>query len=567
MWTDFSKKEIVPVVQALNNAVSDIWNQVEDLDIDSQINLEFLLKELQDILKSPSPVTLYKKSNELKEKFGVFINKITKNVSRWFNSQNKTLIVSIYQSVWYQKIWLFNLKNYLKDSKYFDLYLYFKTVVAFDKEQQYLAKWLLKLYKWESILELQKFLTKFKSKLAVSKVSEIFNSLKLKEIKIETKYLDENKIERFLEQIAISPKINKDLLMSYFSMSIDEIKVGFNDTYNIFSEITRFYLKDINARDSQILDYIKKQSNHEIKIRLDNEIKKFYENKNEFYENIARILSEKNTTEKGYFWGYVKTEIINKYYNEITKLFYWNKNACSNRNEWAILKWNFDEEKRSWANGEVQSILAFKKLILNIDKSMISPFLKPIIYTIVSEKITITRKDLLKLRYLMTLIFSQDYMEYKKIYNFFEDLEAFLDFNLSSNRLININFKKLKIFTADLILTFVGLNLLYIYAPVWVFISTLFLLGSFFVNQFRTFKSGVEWNFWTRTFATVLLVISWFFWITNLDKTKVDVWNLISTVQKVWIYNTEETSKIAAEKLWKLKIWEVMADILQSRKK
>jgi len=97
---------------------------------------------------------------------------------------------------------------------------------------------------------------------------------------------------------------------------------------------------------------------------------------------------------------------------------------------------------------------------------MISPFLKPIIYTIVSEKITITRKDLLKLRYLMTLIFSQNYVEYKKIYNFFEDLEAFLDFNLSSNRLININLKKLKIFTADLILTFIGLNFLYIYAPV-----------------------------------------------------------------------------------------------------
>jgi hypothetical protein len=34
-----------------------------------QIDFEFLLKELQDILKSPSPFILYKKSNELKEKF------------------------------------------------------------------------------------------------------------------------------------------------------------------------------------------------------------------------------------------------------------------------------------------------------------------------------------------------------------------------------------------------------------------------------------------------------------------------------------------------------------------
>lgn len=559
MWTNFSKKEIVPVGQDVE--------QTDEFDPGMQIDFEFLLKELQDILKSPSPFILYKKSNELKEKFWEFINKITKKVSSWFNSQNKTLIVSIYQTVGYQKIWLYNLKNYLKDSKYFDLNLYFKTAVAFDKEQQYLAKWLLKLYKWETLEELQKFLHKFKSKQPIGKIKEIFNSFKLKELKIDAKYLDENAIERFLEQITISLDIDKDLFISYFCVSIDEIKVGFTETYNIFSGITRFYLKDVNIRDKHILDHINNQTNREIKLRLDNEIKKYYENKNDFYKNIVEILKDQNSTEKGYFWGYVKTEIINVYYKEITRLFYWDKNACSNRNEWAVLKWNFDEDNKTSYKDEIKSILAFKKLILNIDRSMISPFLKPIIYTIVSEKITITRKDLLKLRYLMTLIFSQNYVEYKKIYNFFEDLEAFLDFNLSSNRLININLKKLKIFTADLILTFIGLNFLYIYAPVWVFLGTVLLLGSFFVNQFKTFKSGIEWNFWTKTFATILLVISWFFWITNLDKTKVDVGNLMSQVQKIWIYNTEKAWQIAADKISRLKIWEMVADILQSRKK
>ncbi|HBA45232.1 TPA: hypothetical protein DEG21_04000 [Patescibacteria group bacterium] len=58
-----------------------IPNQTEDFDIDSQINFEDILKELQDILKSPSPFTLYQKSNELKEKFAEFINNITKKIS------------------------------------------------------------------------------------------------------------------------------------------------------------------------------------------------------------------------------------------------------------------------------------------------------------------------------------------------------------------------------------------------------------------------------------------------------------------------------------------------------
>jgi hypothetical protein len=51
----------------------------------------------------------------------------------------------------------------------------------------------------------------------------------------------------------------------------------------------------------------------------------------------------------------------------------------------------------------------------------------------VSEKINITQRDLLKLRYLMTLILSDNFSEYKIIFNFFEDLETFLDFNMKMN--------------------------------------------------------------------------------------------------------------------------------------
>lgn len=545
----------------VSTETEDVIPDLPDLDIDG------ILSQLTDILKSPSPLTLYKKSNELKENFSAFINYIAKKISDGFSSQSSTVIVWMYQNAKYQQVWINNLKNYLEDSRFFDLTLYFKAVTTFEKEKQYLAKWLLKVYLNNSSDQIESFFRKYKSRYNYSTLKSIYEALNISSAKIAQKYLDENKIERFLEQLYMDIAIEDEKLIWYFTLNLDGSKSKFDDTYEIFSLIVNNYLKNMGYKDKKILDYINLSSNKEIKLRLDWEIRDYFEYKVIFYKNVSEILSSKNVVEKWYFWSYVKTLIIDKYYNEISRLFYWNKAVCSNRNDWSILKWNFALNENSQNYNEIKWILSFKKLILNLNESMLSPFLKPLIYAIVSEKISITQKDLLKLRYLMTLVLSENYNEYKKIYNFFEDLETFLDFNMDKNSLFNINFKKLKIFFADIIITFVLLVFLYIYAPVWVFIWTVLLLLSFFRNHFWTFHAGIEWNFWTKTFATVLLVISWFFWITNLDKTKVDIASITQKVEKLWIYKTDDSAKIVAEKLWNLKLWEMVADILQSNKK
>ncbi|HBA45231.1 TPA: hypothetical protein DEG21_03995 [Patescibacteria group bacterium] len=147
-------------------------------------------------------------------------------------------------------------------------------------------------------------------------------------------------MERFLEKIYLSDKVDNNLFLSYFYLNLKEIKTKFEDTYHIFSEITIFYLKETNIRDLQIIDYVNKKKNHELKIKIDSEIKNFYENKAVFYKNVSDLLnlSAITSVERGYFWKYIKTEIINQNYKEIKRLFYWNKDACSNRNEWALLK-------------------------------------------------------------------------------------------------------------------------------------------------------------------------------------------------------------------------------------
>jgi hypothetical protein len=52
----------------------------------------------------------------------------------------------------------------------------------------------------------------------------------------------------------------------------------------------------------------------------------------------------------------------------------------------------------------------------------------PVIYYTISEKISLRKKDLYKMKYLLLFIFSSNYAEYKKIYMFFNQLEVFLNY-------------------------------------------------------------------------------------------------------------------------------------------
>jgi hypothetical protein len=108
---------------------------------------------------------------------------------------------------------------------------------------------------------------------------------------------------------------------------------------------------------------------------------------------------------------------------------------------------------------------------------------------------------------------------------------------------------------------------MYLYAPVWVFAWSFILAMSYLREHFKKFKSWVEWNLWIRTFATIVLVVSSFYWITNLDTTKVDLAKLSNHVEKIWLYRTDETAKIVAKKIDNLWIGKAVADILQSIKK
>ena len=571
--TDRVRKSIkTSPISATNNADVNI-QKTSAITIDQtkqeeiiNIDVDYIVKQIQDVLKSPSPLTLYKKSTELKENFAQFINYLVKKIALGFNSDSKTIILNMYQNARYEKIWFNNLKIFLDETKFFDVRMYFKSITKFDKEKQYIAKSLLKIKCKISDDEIEKYLNKYDAKTKLSQIKNYYKILNIENINItEPKYLDENKIEVFLENLYFNcPDL--PMLFQIFCFDTDQMKWKFKDIYDVFSDIAQSYLKTVNPKTKLIYEYLYSNENKEILAKIDRYVDTYINNKKSFYREVASLLIWKNTIERSYFWSYVKTRMIDTYFKEVSRLFYWDKNACENRNEWSNLRWNFSYNPNSEYAKEINEILQFKQLILELNTNLFAPFLKPLVYAIVSEKLSISRKDLLKIRYLMTLVLSENYQEYKKIYNFFEDLEAFMDYNID-DWLIYFNFWKIKIFAADILLWIAALIWLYIYSPVWVFVATLILSLSYIRSHFFRFRKWIEWNLWIRPLATAMLVISSFYWLTNLDTTKIDIAKLSSKVEKMWVYKTDVATKIAIKKIWDSPLKEAVANILQSVKK
>jgi len=537
-------------------------------------DLDVFKEELWTLLKSPNPLTLYNKGNEIREKFSHFVNCLATQVALGFSSRNSAFIVSLYYSAGYQKIWLDHFRYYFADAKYFDRQTYFLFVTLFSKDRQLLAKGLLKLYKKETKTDIEKLLkayenrrfsdTKKPKKLTYTEILATYKALGIDKIteKIHPKYLSENEIEKFLDQVSLHDEVDLEQLLSLFNIQFKDTKEYFDESYTVFAYITRSYLNG-NEQSKQVRETVNALENTLIKLRIDKLIARYKYEKSHFYIDLQSVLSEKNSIECGYFWSYIHTQLINIYYPSVTRLFYWNTSSCENRNEWARLRGDFKPAVNTRFKDETNGMLAFKKLILELDANIFSPFLKPIVYSIVSERLNITQKDLYKLRYLLTLVMSESYDEYRRIATFFDELEAFLWFG--TDRYFSV-FAKIKIFGANIVLSLAGIILLYVYAPIGVTVS-IFILGYLFVKRHLfAYHGWVKWNFGLRTFAIGLLTISSFFWFLNLEKTKTDIGVVTTKVEQLWVVRTDVAVDLIAKKLDTFPVQEMVANVLGALK-
>jgi hypothetical protein len=192
---------------------------------------------------------------------------------------------------------------------------------------------------------------------------------------------------------------------------------------------------------------------------------------------------------------------------------------------------------------QARAIMAFKQLILDLEGNVLAPFLRPIIYALVSERISITQKDLHKMRYLLTVVLSQDFGEYKILHTFFQELEIFLDFHpMGVGERLSVQWNKVKIFSANMIIGALSLAGLFWYAPLGMFIGCFILAFSWFRMWFLPFQGTIRWNLGLQSFATGMVMISGFLWLTNLDQTRQDLGHITKTVS---VLSTESIPRIA----------------------
>ena len=507
------------------------------------ISFDEMKNELMTLFKSPNPLQIYLNSQKIKNIFSDIILNLTFKIKDGFkidDSEEKTFLMTIYKQSNYEQVWIDIIEYYLRDSKNFDLLSYLYYVILLNKDKQYLAKSLLKLYKWEKEEDIKNYLVKYNSKVTLNRVKEIYNEYEIWKMQFSIN-LREDFIEHFLEKIYINLDKNKRVIfLDNFIVKINKNNVNFNDLSKIVSKIISNYTTWYKF--TEIKNTIDSEYFSDVKLLIDDYIKKYNIIRWDFYIQVTDTLWLLNQTDRSMFWQYIKTKMIDLYYSDIKYLFYeHSSNQFLDKNNYSLLKWDFKlkeilSPEAQYISNEYKEINDLREIILELSDNLFSFFLLPIIYYTLSEKLSIKKMDLYKMKYLLLFIFCENYSEYKKVYMFFNQLEVFLNYDKKPKI-----FEKLKV-SASIILTVILILIIsYFYFPFWVFvwITVLSLIKWYEViypNEFYNSKL----NIWIKFFAIVFLSVSTYFWFSNFDKLKWDTANLTAQIKVLWTISSKE---------------------------
>lgn len=151
-------------------------------------------------------------------------------------------------------------------------------------------------------------------------------------------------------------------------------------------------------------------------------------------------------------------------------------------------------------------ILNCKDLILDLEGSIVSPILLPVILKLVASAMTLDKKEFYKFSYILLFLFANSYEnEYIPLSRFLNELEVYINFN-NKNRTMD----KLKIgfSLVMLFVLFVGLG--YFLLPPLVYVPGVVLVGiylkMYFIDNY-TVSAGIRYNLGMRLWSTVLLAV------------------------------------------------------------
>lgn len=556
----------------------------------SNLDLDELKFQIKNTFNSPNPWSLYANAKKFKEQISWFINQLTNEIVRMFDiSESKTGIVRLYLKAEYHKVLSLSIQEYIYESKYFDLVFYFYSVCLLHKDKQSFAKALLKLYIGKTDKEIWDMIVKYeqKEKIKLNKVKEFYNELWLKDLKISSDYLVENDIHKFLEKVYLWLSSEKrSILMKYFK--VWKISSDFEDIYKLFTLITNNYLRlnwDDSPNKQRIYKYVNSEKLAEEKLAIDSYIELYWTDKEPFYDKITELLNQPNVN-KWDFWIYVKTCLINKYFPQVKQIFYWEliNSFIGDRLKWNSLSWDINIDDESINSIEIyKKCDNFKKLIIQLQNNIWWPFLKPIVYRMITEHLKVDRKSFDKLQFIMCFITAKDYSEYRTIYRFFSDVKnIYWFYNRAFSNFYNY-FNRIKLSLSLIIVFLILLTFLYHSAPVILFVCVLLMWLMYlfdFVIDDKVVK--IEWNTWFKTFLIFWIIISWFTWFINIWKSLEDSEEIIKKInnfsnitfsdivndsnnQELWKYYADLLSKYKNKEIdWKQLLQWIMENKLDS---
>lgn len=456
------------------------------------MSIDEVYRDIKRLTLSRNPLDLIFKANEIREKFAFFINSLANFISQSFSSfDNDSFINELYHDSKYHHVWMELAYPFLRDIRYcnnrFDALKYTK------KDSNGIIQ--------EYTINIDELLKRFDK--------NIMNEDDF----IAVKTIIQGIIEIYREHKSLEKRWEKENFLCKIDTTFEQ-----RSLHNICRE------RIVHARN-----------------KISELIPHFPYEKESFRESMESIFKSFNLSERDSddLRIFAFKEVANLHYSDIKYIFFdtnlpFIKEDISNKGDQFLTKGNWlrlkgiqeltidtigtekDEEVSKTKNQEYfRHILNFKELILELESSIVSPILLPVILKLVASAMTLDKKEFYKFSYILLFLFANSYEnEYIPLSRFLNELEVYINFN-NKNRSI----EKLKIgfSLVMLFVLFVGLG--YFLLPPLVYIPGVILTGiylkMYFIDDY-TFSAGIQYNLGMRLWSTLFLAIFGYVWITNI---------------------------------------------------
>lgn len=456
------------------------------------LSIDEVYRDIKRLTLSKNPLDLIFKANEIREKFAFFINSLASFISQSFSSfDNDSFINELYHDSKYHHVWMELASPFLRDIHYCSNR--FDRLTYTQKDANGIAR--------EYSIDKEELLKRYDRNMMND---EDFAAVKtLVQIIIET-YRDSKNIEkRWGKQDILSGTDSDFEQRSLHTISRERIVHARNKVLELIPHFPYEKESFRNQMESIFEDFnLSARDREELRIFAFREVADLH------YGDIRYIFFDTNLP------------FIKENDNEKGKQFL-------TKHNWLRLKGmqtlsidtigrDKDEEASKAKNQEYfRHILNCKDLILDLEESILSPILLPVILKLVASAMTLDKKEFYKFSYILLFLFANSYEnEYIPLSRFLNELEVYINFN-NANRAI----QKLKIGFSLVMIFLLFLGLGYFLLPPLVYIPGVILTGIYLKMYFLddyTFSAGIQYNLGMRLWSTLLLAIFGYVWISNI---------------------------------------------------